>query len=75
MGGPKQMLWNIFYALDRPRTLEHHRQQGNLVWTNSNMQNSMAVFFSPVLGWKHPLAQKMKSVSFSRNLIHSLTQI
>ena len=72
-------LWNIFCALVRERTLEHHRQQENLVWTNSNMQNSMAVFFSPVLGWKHPfwvsLAQKMKSVSFSWNLIHSLTQI
>ena len=73
------MLWNIFCALVRPRTLEHHRQQGNLVWTNSNMQNSMAVFFSSVLDWKHPfwvsLAQKMKIVSFSWNLIHSLTQI
>ena len=79
MGGPKQMLWNIFCALVRPRTLELHWQQGNLVWTNSNMQNSMAVFFSSVLDWKHPfwvsLAQKMKIVSFSWNLIHSLTQI
>ena len=26
MGGPKQMLWNIFCALVRPSTLEHHRQ-------------------------------------------------
>ena len=73
------MLWNIFCALVRPRTLEHHRQQGNLVWTNSNMHNSMEMFFSSVLGWKHPfwvsLAQKMKIVSFSWNLIHSLTQI
>ena len=86
MGGPKQMLWNIFCALVRPSTLEHHRQ--NVVvffqfeyaefsgyvhffrfrpqipflgkfgpknqncqfilkfgtWTNSNMQNSMAMF-------------------------------
>ena len=69
MGGPKQMLWNIFCALVRPRKLEHHRQQGNLVWTNSNIQNSMVVFFSSVLGWKHPflvsLAQKMKTVSFN----------
>ena len=68
MGGPKQMLWNIFCALVRPRTLEHHRQQGNLVW-NSNMPDSMAVFFSSALGWKHPfwvsLSQKMKIVSFS----------
>ena len=79
MGGPKQMLWNIFCALVRPRTLEHHCQQGNLVWTNLNMQNSMAVFFSSVLDWKHPfwvsLAQKMKIGSFSWNLINSLTQI
>ena len=79
MGGPKQMLWNIFCELVRPGTLEHHRQQGNLVWTNSNTQNSMAVFFSSVLDWKHPfwvsLAQKMKIVSFRWNLIHSLTQI
>ena len=79
MGGPKQMLWNIFWELVRPGTLEHHRQQGNLVWTNSNTQNSMAVFFSSVLDWKHhfwvSLAQKMKIVSFSWNLIHSLTQI
>ena len=28
MGGPKQMLWNIFYALVRPSTLEHQCQQG-----------------------------------------------
>ena len=77
MGGPKQMLWNIFCALVRPRTLEHHCQQGNLVWTNSNMQNSMAVFFSSALCWKHPfwvsLAQKMKIFSFSWYLIYSLT--
>ena len=25
--GPKQMLWNIFCALVRPSTLEHHSQQ------------------------------------------------
>ena len=31
MGGPKQMLWNIFCALVRPSTLEHHRQQENVV--------------------------------------------
>ena len=54
MGGPRQMLWNIFCELIRPRTLEHHRQQGNLVWTSLNMQNSMAVFFSSGLDWKHP---------------------
>ena len=54
MGGPKQMLWNTFCTLVRPRTLEHHRQQENLVWANSNMQNPMAEFFSSVLGWKHP---------------------
>ena len=69
MDGLKQMLWNIFCALVRPRTLENHRQQVNLVWTNSSMQNSMAVFFSSVLGWKHSfgvrLAQNMKIVSFS----------
>ena len=60
------MSWNIFCALVRPRT-EHHHQQGNLVWTNSNMQNSNAVFFLSALGWKHSswlsLAQKMKIVS------------
>ena len=79
MGGPEKMLWNIFCALVRPRTLEHHSQQGNLVWTNSKMKNSMAVFFSSVLDWKHPfwvsLAQKMQIVSFNWNLIHNLTQI
>ena len=36
---------------------------------NSNMHNSMAVFFAFVLGWKHPfwasLVQKMEIVSFS----------
>ena len=46
---------------------------------NSNMQNSMTVFFASVLDGKHPfwarLIQKMKIVSFSLNLIHSLTQI
>ena len=43
------------------------------------MQNSMALFFASVWGRKHPfwasLVQKMKIVSFSWNLIHSLTQI
>ena len=38
-------------------------------WTNSNMQNSMAVFLASVLGWKYPfwasLVQKMKIVSFN----------
>ena len=47
--------------------------------TNSNMQNSMVVFLASILGWKHPfwasLVQKIKIVSFSWNLIHSLTQI
>ena len=79
MVDPKQMLRNIFCALVRPRTLEHHRQQGNLVWTTLNMQNSMEVLFSTVFSWKHSfwvsLAQKMNIVSFSWNLIHSLTQI
>ena len=28
MDGPKQMLWNMFCALIRPSTLEHHHQQG-----------------------------------------------
>ena len=27
MDDPKQMLWNIFCALVRPNTLEHHRHQ------------------------------------------------
>ena len=31
MNGPKQMLWNIFCALAQPNTLEHHRQQKNVV--------------------------------------------
>ena len=43
------------------------------------MQNSMSVFFTSVLGWKHPfwvnLVQEIKIVSFSWNLRHSLTQI
>ena len=37
--------------------------------TNSNVQNSMAVFFGSVLGWKYPfwesLVQIMKIVGFS----------
>ena len=28
INGPKQMLWNIFCALVRPRILEHHHHQG-----------------------------------------------
>ena len=28
MDGLKQLLWNIFCALVRPSTLEHHGQQG-----------------------------------------------
>ena len=46
MGGPKQMLWNIFCALVRPSTLEHHRQQGKCKFlsSNLNMQNSVIMF-------------------------------
>ena len=43
------------------------------------MKNSMTVFFASVLSWKYAfwasLVQKMKIVSFSWSLIHSLTQI
>ena len=98
MDSPKQRLWNIFYALVQPSTLEHNCQQGkcccflpieyaefsgyvhffrfrpqipflgkfspkNLnrqfilkfgTWTNSNMQNSMAMFNFSAFDWNYP---------------------
>ena len=113
MDGPKQMLWNIFCALIQPSTLEHHRQQENVVvffqsecveftgyvhffrfrpqipflgkfcpinqngqfilkfstWTNSNLQNSMAIFNFSAFDWNYSfwenLVQKIKTVRLS----------
>ena len=113
MGGSKQMLWNVFCALVRPSTLEHHRQQEQCccfssslnmqnsvimftlsdfdrkyllgkfwpknqnyefilkfgTWTNSNMQNSMAMFNFSAFCWNYPfcanLVQLIKIVRLS----------
>ena len=113
MNGPKQMLWNNFCALVRPNTLQHHRQQKNVVvflqfecaefsgyvhffrfrpqipflgkfgpknqncqfilkfgiWTNSNLQNSMAIFNFSAFDWNYPfwatLVQIIKIVRLS----------
>ena len=123
MDGSKQMLWNIFCALVRPSTLEHHRQQGKYrcflpiwiciiqwyvhffwfwpqipflgrfgpknqncqfilkfgTWTNSNMQNSGAMFNFSAFDWNYSfwanLVQIIKIVSLSRNLVLRLIPI
>ena len=120
MGGPKQMLWNIFCALVRPGTLENHRQQGKCrcflpigicriqwlcslfrfrpqipflgkfgpknqncqfilkfgTWTNSNIQNSMAMFnFSAYYcnySFLANLVQLIKIVRLSWNLVPTI---
>ena len=107
------MLWNIFCALVRPNTVEHHRQQENCrcffqsecaefssyvhffrfrpqipfsgkfgpknqncqfilkfdTWTNSNLQNAMAMFNVSAFDWNYPfwsnLVQIIKIVRLS----------
>ena len=68
--GPKDLFWAYLV------------QKFKFVCSGKNlrdMQNTLVLFFPSVLGWKHPfwasLVQKMEIVSFSWNVIASLTQI
>ena len=71
----KYLCWAHIWS----KNLKFYVQSKNWYLIDSNIQNSIVVFIASVLDWEYPfwasLIQKMKTVSFSWNLILCLTHI